>query len=100
MTTVLSLETIRLLRNILLRTFAVGAGIHISSALITFLAWDQWLLMIQSLIDVNPHRMTMLVIEFYAVSKFLLMFVVLPLALALHWTLKCETAPQHHPPVT
>jgi hypothetical protein len=82
-------ETVRLIRDILLRTLLI-------SLIIVFLFvgvyyggrryWDSLLVERLSLID--QSSLNVIVVSFFALIRFYLVFILLAPALALHWTLR------------
>jgi hypothetical protein len=86
----MSYETLRLFRNILLRSFAVGIVIVLISELITVSGWTIWTGLVGSLLHAKEADLISIVLWFFTIAKLFLLFVVLTPALALHWTLKKE----------
>ncbi len=86
----MTLDTLRLTRNILLRTFVVGYVLAIFIALVTFGAWDAWIGFSMKLAHTDQATLAAVVLNFFAGIKFFLLFVVLTPALAIHWTIKKE----------
>lgn len=85
-------ETIRQFRNILLRTFAVTCILNLLMAAATFGLWDTWTVMTGQWFHTSPESLGPLMVNFFTATKFFALFVLLGPALALHWTLKSETA--------
>jgi hypothetical protein len=88
----MSCELLRLLRNILLRSFVVGYVIILLSAVVTLMGWSTWMVMITQLYHTNEAAIVPLVLAFFTAVKFFLVFALLTPGLALHWTLKRELA--------
>jgi hypothetical protein len=88
----MSLETMRLLRNILLRSFVIGIGFAIFFAVLTFGLWDWWMNFATKMAHTEPATFVPILLNFFVDIRFLLIFLVLTPALALHWTIKREQA--------
>ena len=86
----MKIETIRLLRNILLRTLAVTFVLNLLMATATFGLWDTWTSISGQWFHTDPQAMGPLMINFFTATKFFALFVLLGPALALHWTLRAE----------
>jgi hypothetical protein len=86
----MTLESIRLTRNILLRSAALCYAVLILSALIWLPFSETWTSMTSSWYHISPERVNSLVINFLSVAKFYGIFILLVPGLALHWTLKSE----------
>ncbi len=81
-------ETLRLSRNILLRTFVVGVILAVLLALATTAFWTPCVGTIERLFHVSEATLAPMVLNFFLNVRFLLVFLILAPALALHWTLK------------
>ena len=81
-------DNLRLIRNLLLRTFVVGLGITLLLALLTFSLWDTWVPIVERMFHTNIEFLTPIVVEFFMQVRFFLLYIVLAPALAIHWTLK------------
>ena len=89
----MTLDSLRLLRNVLLRTVVINFVFSYSSLLVTFAFWDTWTGLLSQWFHIAPEsfsRTTML--YFFVAVKFFNIFVLLAPALALHWTIKREAA--------
>jgi len=84
-------ESLRLARNLLLRTFAVGLIIAIILGFITIAAWSSWTPMAGNWFHADEAVLSRLVLEFFLTVRFFLLFIILAPALALHWTMRKET---------
>ncbi len=86
----MTLEVIRLSRNILLRTFVVSFALAVIMASLTLGLWDQWSSITCKLYRTSPEALGAIILGFFAQIKFFYIFILLAPALALHWTLKSE----------
>lgn len=84
----MTLDTLRLVRNILFRCLAVGVAFAFILAAITFGAWNSWIGFATGLFHTTESAITTLVMDFFTAIRFFLVFVILTPALALHWTIK------------
>lgn len=81
--------TIRIIRDVLLRTFVIGAVFTLLMAGIYYggrAYWERLLVGRWELAD--QKSLNAIIVGFFAAIRFYLVFVVLTPALALHWTLK------------
>ncbi len=92
----MNLETIRLTRNVLLRTLAVSFVLAVLMASLTLALWDQWSAITCSMYRTTPEAVGAIVLGFFAQIKFFYIFFLLAPALALHWTLKSEEKKSEH----
>ncbi len=83
-------ETMRQIRNILLRTFAVTFVLNLLMAAATFGLWDTWTSITGQWFHTSPQSLGPQMVSFFTTIKFFALFVLLGPALALHWTLKAE----------
>lgn len=84
----MTIESLRLLRNILYRAAAVSYAILILSALIWLPFSETWTGLTCNWYHITPERVHNSVIDFLSVAKFYTIFLLLVPALALHWTVK------------
>lgn len=84
------MEVVRLLRNIFLRAFVVGAAIGLAFAILTFVAWDAGMSLGIRMFHTDAETLTPLALRSFAQLRFFLWFGLLTPGLALHWTLKAE----------
>ncbi len=84
----MSSDLLPLIRNILLRTFAITYGLTILMALATFGLWDTWTALITQWFHTTPAALSSLMLTFFTAVKFYAIFILLAPALALHWTIK------------
>lgn len=88
----MTLDSLRLWRNILLRSAAVCYAFLMLSALIWLPLSDTWTGMTSSLYHITPETVHNIVVYFLSAAKFFAIFVLLVPGLALHWTIKREMA--------
>lgn len=86
----MKIETIRQLRNILLRTFAVVLVLNLLMAAATFGLWDTWTTITSQWFHTPTESLGPLMVNFFTSIKFFAIFVLLAPALALHWTVRQE----------
>jgi hypothetical protein len=86
------LDTLRLIRNILLRSFVIGVGIAIVLGLATLAFWGFWIGLATTWLRTDEHYLSGVVIWFFTTIRFFLLFVLLTPGLALHWTYRSESA--------
>jgi uncharacterized membrane protein YcfT len=89
----MTLDSLRLLRNILLRTAVISIACSYAALLATFAFWDTWAALTSQLFHLSPEALSRPVLLYFFVAvKFFNIFVLLAPALALHWTIKREMA--------
>ncbi|HYW54615.1 MAG TPA: hypothetical protein VE826_11635 [Dongiaceae bacterium] len=86
------LDTLRLVRNVLLRTFAVGVVFALVMLVATLAAWPVWTGLAMSWFHADQAQLSSIVLAFFTAIRFFFLFVLLAPALALHWTLRSERA--------
>jgi len=84
-------ETLRLIRNIFIRSFVIGAGLGLVFAIATLAGWNVWMPLGARLFHTDAATVTSVTLQFFVGLRFFLWFCVLTPALAMHWTLKAET---------
>lgn len=84
------MEVVRVLRNIFLRAFVVGAAIGAVFAIVTIVGWDAGMSFATRSFHTDAATMTPIALRFFAELRFFLWFGLLTPGLALHWTLKAE----------
>jgi hypothetical protein len=84
-------ETLRLIRNIFIRSFVIGAGLALLFAIATLAGWNVWMPLGARLFHTDTATVTSVTLQFFVGLRFFLWFCVLTPALAMHWTLKAET---------
>jgi len=86
----MTLESLRLVRNILLRSALLCYGFLLLSALVWLPLAETWTGLTSTWYHIPPERVNEIVIDFLSVAKFYAIFVLLVPGLALHWTIKSE----------
>lgn len=86
----MNLESLRLLRNILLRSVVIGMAFALFFAAVTFGAWDAWIGNVTKWCHTDEAHIGSLILTFFTEIRFLLVFLLLTPALAIHWTIKRE----------
>jgi putative Mn2+ efflux pump MntP len=84
-------ESLRLVRNIFIRIFVIGALFGVLFAIATLAGWNLWIPLAARLFHTDTATMTSVTLQFFVGVRFFLWFCVLTPALAMHWTLKAET---------
>jgi hypothetical protein len=82
-------ETIRVIRDILFRLFLISLIMGLLFAGVYYGGrgyWDR--LIVDRLGLIDEKSLNVVVTEFFVLIRFYLVFILLPPALALHWTLK------------
>jgi Mg/Co/Ni transporter MgtE len=87
----MSHETLRLTRNILLRSFVVGIVIGIVLGLVTMIGWTSWVGLAGRWFHIDAATLTPSVLKFFMNIRFFLLFILLTPALAIHWTIKKDS---------
>ncbi len=85
------MESLRLVRNIFVRIFVIGAGFGVLFAIATLAGWNLWMPLAARLFHTDAATVTLVILQFFTGLRFFLWFCVLTPALAIHWTLKAET---------
>lgn len=88
----MALDTLRLMRNILLRSVGIGIVIALLMGVATLAFWSFWTGLATTWFRTDEAYLSGVVIWFFTAVRFLLVFVLLTPALALHWTYKSEQA--------
>jgi hypothetical protein len=82
-------DVVRLIRDILFRTFLVSLGITLLIVGFYFAGRSHWdRLMVERLQLIDQNSLNVIVMSFLVSIRFYLLFILLAPALALHWTLK------------
>jgi hypothetical protein len=84
------LETLRLIRNIVLRCFAIGVVFALLMLIATLAAWPAWTGLAVRWFHVDEAQLGNVVLAFFTAIRFYFLFILLAPALALHWTLRSE----------
>lgn len=89
----MTFDSLRLVRNILLRTVVISVVFNYTALIVTYVFWDVWAGLIAQWFHLTPDALSRSVMLYFFVSvKFCVIFGLLAPALALHWTLKREMA--------
>ncbi len=88
----MALETLRLIRNILLRSFLIGAAIDLVQIVATLTAWSFWISLASAVWHTDEPHLSAVALNYFTLTKFFLVFVLLAPGLAIHWTIKSELA--------
>jgi hypothetical protein len=86
----MTLESLRLTRNILLRSAVLCYVAIILSALLWLPLSETWTGLVCNWYHITPERVHNIVVYFFSVAKFYAIFMLLVPGLALHWTIKRE----------
>lgn len=82
------LETMRLIRNVLLKCFAIGAVFALLMLIATLAAWPIWTGLAMSWFHTDQAQLGVIVLQFFTAIRFYFLFILLAPALALHWTIR------------
>jgi hypothetical protein len=82
------LDTLRLLRNVLLRTFAVGVVFALLTLIVMLAAWPVWTGLAMRWFHTGEAQLGVVALQFFTAIRFYFLFVLLAPALALHWTIR------------
>ncbi len=94
----MTLDSLRLIRNILLRTVVISFVLYLTMFITTFAFWNTWTRLTSQWFHIPVEALGPLMLNFFAEIKFYNIFVLLAPALALHWTVKREMQDrQKHP---
>ena len=88
----MSLESLRLLRNILLRSALIGFLFGLIFGLTMMLGWKMWMGLLGHWFHTDQSVLTPIVLSFFTEIRFFIVFILLTPGLAIHWTLKRELA--------
>ena len=88
----IALDTLRLLRNILLRCFAIGVVFALLMLVVTLAAWPVWTGLAMQWFHADQAQLANIVLAFFTGIRFYFLFILLAPALALHWTIRNEVA--------
>lgn len=80
-------ETLQAIRNLLVRVAAVSFLLSLFMALATFGMWDTWIHWTSTLFHVPKEGLGQTMVDFFALVKFYVIFLLLAPAIALHWTI-------------
>jgi hypothetical protein len=88
----MTLETLRLLRNVLLRSFVVGVVFALLMLIAMLVAWPFWTSLAMTWFRTDAATLSALVLRLFIDIRFYLVFVLLTPGLAIHWTIRSELA--------
>jgi len=88
----MTLDSLRLLRNILLRSVVVGLAFALFMVVATISGWNTWTQLVSTWFHADQATLTQLVLQFFTEIRFFLVFILLTPGLAIHWTIKREEA--------
>jgi len=88
----MALETLRLIRDILLRCVVIGIAIAIVLGVATLAFWSFWIGIATTWFRTDEAYLSGVVIWFFTAIRFFLLFVLLTPGLAFHWTYRRELA--------
>jgi hypothetical protein len=88
----MALETLRLLRNVLLRSFVVGIVFALLMLIAMLVAWPFWTSLAMAWFRTDAATLSALVLRLFIDIRFYLVFVLLTPGLAIHWTIRSELA--------
>lgn len=86
----MTLDSLRLIRNILLRAAIVCYAFALLMALSTIALWDTWTALTSQWFHTAPETLGPMILYFFSAIKFYAIFILLVPGLAIHWTLKRE----------
>lgn len=86
----MSLESLKLVRNLLIRTALVSLILTWVLAAITVALWDFWSGLTSQLFRTPVADLGLLISYWFALIKFYMLFLLLAPALALHWEIKAR----------
>ena len=87
----MAIDTLRLLRNILLRAFAIGFVIGVLQVVLALSLWGVWVPLMSAWWHTDEPHLSNDAIVYFTALRFFLLFVLLVPGLALHWTLASES---------
>jgi hypothetical protein len=86
----MSLDALRLVRNVLLRSFVIGIAVALVYLVLTLAAWNTWTGLAMAWWHTDEQHLSSLVINFFTTIRFYLVFILLVPALAIQWTIRSE----------
>lgn len=93
----MSLDALRLIRNILLRSFLIGIAFGLAYLLVTLVWWNFWTALAMSWWHTDERHLRSLALQFVTVIRFYLVFILLVPALAIQWTIRSELKRRGNP---
>lgn len=88
----MALETLRLIRNILLRSVVIGIVIALLMLVAMLAFWSFWTGLAMTWFRTDEAHLSALVLRLFTEIRFFLVFVLLTPGLAIHWTYRSELA--------
>lgn len=86
----ITLDSLRQLRNILFRCVVVALLFAVLLAAVIFGAWDSWIGVATKLCHTDDAHISSAMLTLFTEIRFLVVFLLLTPALAIHWTIKRE----------
>ena len=84
------LETLSLVRNVLLRWFAIGVVVALLQFIATLAAWSFWTSLASAWWHTDEQHLSTVALVYFTVLLFFLVFLLLIPGLAIHWTIVSE----------
>lgn len=84
------LETLRLLRNVLLRWFVIGIVVGLLQLIAMLTAWSFWVSLASAWWHTDEQHLSTVALTYFTVLRFFLVFMLLIPGLAIHWTIRSE----------
>ena len=88
----IALDTLRLIRNVLLRSFVIGIVLALSMLIGMLVAWPFWTALAMAWFHTDEPHLSAVVLGLFVQIRFYLVFVLLAPGLAIHWTIRSELA--------
>ncbi|HEY9683035.1 MAG TPA: hypothetical protein V6C86_15770 [Oculatellaceae cyanobacterium] len=88
----ITLETLRLLENILFRSVLIALLFAIFLAAAAFGGWDSWIGVATKWCHTDEAHISSAMLTLFTEIRFLVVFLLLTPALAIHWTVKRENS--------
>jgi hypothetical protein len=87
-----NLDNLRLIRNILLRSFVVAAAFALLMLIVTLGFWKVWVALTFTFFHTDEAYLSAVILAFFTAARFFVLFLLLTPALAIQWTIKSELA--------
>jgi len=85
----MTLETLKILRSILLKSFLIGYVLMLVTWAMYFLWRGNWeMLMVDQWHLIDRSTLEIIIVSLYSLAKFYFLFCILVPALAIHWVIK------------
>jgi hypothetical protein len=88
----MALDTLRLIRNILFRSLAIGVVMVLLMYIATVAGWQLWTTLVAQLFRTDEAHLIAAVLGLFTAVKFYFVFVLLVPGLAIQWTIRSELA--------